>query len=130
MATTKTRAWPRWLFRVVITCETVLGFAQAALAGGFLAGHYDFLALHKQNATTIGITGILVILCAVLQWRPGRGPAWPIFVSCGLFAAEVGEIFVGYGRVLTIHVPLGVAIVTAIVLLLIWAWRSPRQETA
>ena len=58
MATTMTRVWPKWLFRAAITCEAVFAFAQAVLAGGFLAGHYDFLAMHKENATITGITGI------------------------------------------------------------------------
>jgi hypothetical protein len=124
MELTKTRTWPRWLFRGVITAQTVLAFAQAALAGGFLAGNYDFLALHRENATFTGITGILVLLCAVLQWRPGGGPAWPIFVSAGLFAAEAAQIMLGFSRVLAVHVPLGVAITAAIVVLLIWAWRD------
>jgi hypothetical protein len=124
MALTKTHAWPRLLFRAAITCETVLVFAQAALAGGFLAGHYDFLDLHKANATITGITMLVVTASAVVQWRPGGGPAWPIFVSIGLFAAEAGQIILGYGRILAVHIPLGVGISAAIVVLAIWAWRD------
>jgi hypothetical protein len=130
MATTQVPAWPRWLFRAAITCETVLAFAQAALAGGFLAGHYDFLRLHNENGTWTGIAGLLLIGCAVVQWRPGRGPSWPIFASCALFVAEAGQIFLGYARILAVHVPLGVAITVVVVGLLVWAWREPRQVVA
>jgi hypothetical protein len=130
MVTTKAHAWPKWLFRVSITCEAVFAFAQAVLAGGFLAGHYDFLSMHKENATITGITGIVVILTAVLQWKPGGGPGWPIAVSAALFAAEAGQIIMGYARVLVVHVPLGVLIIVGIVKLLTWAWRAPAREVA
>jgi hypothetical protein len=43
---------------VVITCEAVVAFAQAVLAGGFLAGHYDLLAMYQANASLTGIPGI------------------------------------------------------------------------
>ena len=124
MIPTKTRGWPRWLFRAAISAETLLVFTQAGLAGGFLAGHYGFLDLHKANATYTGVTTLVVVVCAVLLWRPGGGPAWPIFVSAGLFAAEAGQIVLGYGRVLAVHIPLGVAITASIVVLAIWAWRD------
>jgi hypothetical protein len=130
MATTMTQVWPKWLFRAAITCDAVFAFAQAVLAGGFLAGHYDFLAMHKENATITGITGIVVILTAVLQWKPGGGPGWPIAVSAVLFAAEAGQIMTGYGRILAVHVPLGVLIIVGIVKLLTWAWRAPAREVA
>lgn len=106
-----------------MTCEALFAFAQAVLAGGFLAGHYPLLALHQQNATFTGVTAVVMTLVAVLQWRPGRGPLWPVFACAGLFAAEATQIVLGYARVLAIHVPLGVSIVAAIVLLLVWAWK-------
>jgi hypothetical protein len=115
---------------VAITCEAVFALAQAVLAGGFLAGHYDFLAMHKENATITGIAGIVVILTAVLLWKPGGGPGWPIAVSAVLFAAEAGQIILGYGRVLAVHVPLGVLIIVGIGTLLMWAWRAPARVVA
>jgi hypothetical protein len=130
MASTHTRAWPRWLFRVAITVETVFVIAQAALAGGFLAGHYDLLAMHKENATITGIAELVVTVTAVLLWKPGGGPWWPIAVSLGLFALEAVQIIMGYARVLAVHVPLGVLISAGIVMLLTWAWRAPTREVA
>ncbi|MCU1681708.1 MAG: hypothetical protein JWQ81_2447 [Amycolatopsis sp.] len=130
MSTTKTRRWPRWLFRAAVTAEAVLAFAQAVLAGGFLAGHYDFLAMHKENATRTGITAVVLGLCAVLLWRPGRGPWWPIPVSIGLFGVEAGQIVLGYSRILAVHIPLGVLIIAGILFLLVWAWRKPAEATS
>jgi chromate transport protein ChrA len=130
MSTTKTRRWPRWLFRAAVTAEAAFALAQAVLAGGFLAGHYDFLDLHKENATRTGITAVVLGLCAILLWRPGRGPWWPIPVCFGLFGVEALQIVLGYGRVLLVHIPLGVAIITGIFFLLAWAWRKPAGETS
>jgi len=127
-----TRPWARWVFRVAVTCEALFAFAQAVLAGGFLAGHYQLLALHKENATFTGVAAVVMTLVAVVQWRPGRGPLWPVFVSAALFAAEAVQIVLGYARVLIIHIPLGVSIIAAIVLLLVWAWKpitpSPDED--
>jgi hypothetical protein len=36
----------------------------------------------------------------------------------------------GYGRILAVHVPLGVLIIVGIVKLLTWAWRAPAREVA
>jgi hypothetical protein len=120
------RPWARWLFRVAISCTAVLGFAQAALAGGFLSGRYPLLELHRMNATLTAVVVIVTAILAVLQWRPGGGPAWAALAGIGLFVAVVGQVFAGYERALFLHVPLGVVFIACSVLLLIWAWRPMR----
>jgi hypothetical protein len=118
------RVWTRRVFRVAVTGEAVLALGQAVLAGGFLTGYYPLLALHRENATITGIGAIVATLVAVLQWRPGRGPGWPVFACAGLFGAEALQIALGYTRLLVVHVPLGVSIISGTVLLTVWAWRS------
>jgi hypothetical protein len=130
MTSTTNPAWPVWLFRAGVTAEAVFALAQALLAGGFLGGHYDLLAAHAENATNTGITAIVLVACAVLRWKPGGGPAWPIFAGTGLFLAEAGQIVLGYARVLAVHIPLGVGIIVAIALLLVSAWRTPTKVVA
>jgi hypothetical protein len=117
------RRWVHLLFRTVVTVEAVLALGQAVLAGRFLSGHYDALALHAANARATAITAIVQTGAAILVWRPGRGPAWPVFASAALFGAEAAQIALGYARVLTVHVPLGVSIIASVGLLLVWAWR-------
>ena len=118
--------WPWWLFRLVASAEVVAALAQPVLAGGFLSGHYGLLALHQANATITGLTAAAMSLVGLLVWRPGGGPWWPAAVSAGVFGAEAGQIVLGYSRVLAVHIPLGVAIITALVLLLVWVWRPGR----
>jgi hypothetical protein len=119
------RPWALWLFRVVVSVEAVLAMGQAVLAGGFLAGHYGMLDLHAANAAATAVTAVVLTVVAVVMWRPGGGAGWPA-VACGaLFAVEGVQMGLGYGRVLLVHVPLGVSIIVCITLLLVWAWRTP-----
>jgi hypothetical protein len=111
-----------------VTCEAAFALGQAVLAGSFLSGHYGALDLHALGATLTGVTAIAQTVAALLLWRPGGGPLWPALASAALFAAEAGQIVMGYGRVLAVHVPLGVAIITATVLMLVRAWRPAGDE--
>ncbi|MER6125838.1 hypothetical protein ABT173_25060 [Streptomyces sp. NPDC001795] len=115
------------VFRTVVTCEAALALGQAVLAGSFLSGHYGALDLHALNATATGLTAVAQTVAALLLWRPGGGPRWPVMVCAALFGAEAGQIAMGYGRVLAVHVPLGVAIIACTLLMLVWAWR-PAQH--
>jgi hypothetical protein len=117
------RPWTLALFRAVVTCEAALALGQAVLAGSFLSGHYQALDLHALNATATGSTALAQIVAALLLWRPGGGPRWPVLAGIALFGAEAGQIAMGYTRALAVHVPLGVAIIAATVLMLVWAWR-------
>ncbi|TKA11226.1 hypothetical protein FCI23_12795 [Actinacidiphila oryziradicis] len=124
------RRWARLLFRTVVTCEAVLALGQAVLAGSLLSGHYGALDLHAANATATGVTAIVQTITAVLLWRPGGGPGWPAVASASLFAAEGGQIVMGYGRVLAVHVPLGVIIIACTLLMLVWAWRPAADSSS
>ena len=84
---------------------------------------YPSLATHRENATVAGIAVLVAAVAAVpIRW-PGRGPLWPMLASLGLFALIGGQIALGFLRLLTIHIPLGVAIIVLAVLLAVWAWR-------
>jgi heme A synthase len=117
----------RWLLRVSVTAVALLTFAQAVLAGSFLAGHYDTLALHRTNSTVAVAATALMLVTAVLHWRPGRGPFWPVLISLLYFAVIALQTFLGYRRLLAYHVPLGTALIAAAILLLVWVWRPIRR---
>jgi hypothetical protein len=123
------RRWARWVFRIVVTLAALFAFAQAPLAGAFLAGHYDMLSLHKNNSTIVDILTVVMTVAAVLVWRPGRGPGWLPLVSVVVLAAVVVQTVLGYQRSLTVHVSLGVLVIAAMIMLLVWAWRPDRNTT-
>lgn len=129
----KGAGWVYWPFRVVVSAAGVLLFNQAVFAGQFLSGTFGALHTHRENATVAGIVVLAAALAAVpIRW-PGRGPSWPILACLGLFGLIALQIMLGFARALTVHVPLGVAIILLAVLLVIWAWRPhhlPVEPTA
>jgi hypothetical protein len=126
--------WTYWPFRLTITAATVLLIDQPIYAGQFLSGTFSALHTHRENATAAGIVVLVAALAAIpIRW-PARGPQWPLWACVGLFALIGGQIALGFLRLLTIHIPLGVAIIVVAVLLAIWAWRPhppvPEQPRA
>jgi hypothetical protein len=121
-AARRPRAWAWWPLRVLALVQTILIFNQAVFAGQFLSGSFGALARHGDNATYAGLATIGLIAAAVLLRWPGRGPSWPIIGCTGLFGLIGLQILLGYSSMLTLHVPLGVAIITASCAVLVWAW--------
>ena|SRR5689334_24718190 len=120
----------RWLLRAVVTLHLVDVFAQPVLAGRFMSGDYDMLAAHRINATSVAAVGFAQLLVALLVWRPGRGPGWPALVSLGLSLAEPLQIYLGFHRVIGVHVPLAVVIVATSAVLAVQVWRPAFVEVS
>jgi hypothetical protein len=114
--------WPRWVFRITSTIAAIMLFDQAVFAGQFLGGTYDSLHVHRENATYAGIAVLVSLAAAILLRWPGRGPWWPILACVGIFGLIGLQIVLGFARALTLHVPLGVAIIMIAVALAVWAW--------
>jgi hypothetical protein len=118
-----------WLLRTVLTVHLLAGFAQPVLAGLFLTGDIDAIAVHGTIGSTLAAVDLLVIGATLVYVLGGRGRLWVLPVIVALFLAVGLQIGFGYSRTLEIHIPLGVAIVTASVLLAIWVW-SPSAGRA
>jgi hypothetical protein len=116
--------WDRVIFRICCTVSAVLLFDQAVFAGQFLGGSFGALQTHRDNATAAGIA-VLVTAAAGLAVRLRGGPGWPALASLGLFALIALQILLGFRRALTVHIPLGVAIIVLMLLLMGWSWRRP-----
>jgi len=118
------------LFRAVTVLHAALTVTQAIAAGAVLQASVAGLTVHQAVAGGLFLVATLQIPVAVLAWRPGRLPAWPIAVSAGLLVVEVAQIAVGATGVLAVHVPLGVAIVGTTVALAVWAvWAARAVST-
>lgn len=122
------RPWARWLFRVAITLEALLAFAQPVLAGGFLSGDYDMLEIHKLNASYTGYAAMFVALAGILLWKPGRGPGWIALIALLQLGVVLVQYTIGFEHILLLHIPLGVAIVGGVIALSVWSWRSPNRS--
>lgn len=102
----------------------LLVFNQAVFAGQFLAGSYGSLLTHRQNATYSGIAVLICAVPGVLLWRVARGPWWPASACAALFGLIAAQIAIGFARLVTVHIPLGVAIILGTTLVAVWAWRA------
>lgn len=117
--------WAVWALRILVAGTAVVAALQPVYAGLFLAGDSGMRADHSTGHIVIVSLLFFQVIAAVLVWRPGRGPSWPIWVSLGfIFVVEMQAGF-GYSRMLALHIPLGVLTVGIAVLLVVFTW-SPR----
>jgi hypothetical protein len=110
------------LLRVFLTVQAVDVFLQAVLAGRFLSGDFGMLATHRSNGVFAGGWGLAQIVAAALAWRVSRLPGRIAAVVAALGAAIALQIYLGFNRVLGIHIPLGVAIIAVSGGLARWMW--------
>jgi hypothetical protein len=110
-----------WSLRVTTTVYLVMVLAQPVLAGLFLTGNVDAITVHGVVGSTLSGVG-LVLVAATVVYLLRRGRLWVLPVVVLLFLAAGVQIALGYARVMQVHVPLGVAVVTAAVLLAVWVW--------
>lgn len=133
--TTQTLPGPRvtlWVLRGAVLLHLLCVVGQPILAGALLDGEFDALALHELNAGIVTSLGMVLIPVTLLYWLPGGGRGWPVLAAVALFFAEGVQSGFGYARLLSMHVPLGVAIVTGSVLFTVWVFgagaRQPRRR--
>ncbi|MEU6785031.1 hypothetical protein ABZ912_38070 [Nonomuraea angiospora] len=112
---------------MTMTVAAVLLFDQAVFAGQFLSGTFGALHTHRENATAAGIAVLIAAAAAIpIRW-PGGGPFWPTLACLALFGLVALQIALGFARMLTVHIPLGVSTIFLAVVLVHWAWRRPRM---
>ncbi len=110
-----------WFLRFVATAHLVLVLAQPVLAGLFLTGNVDAIAVHSAIGSALAAVAI-VLIATTLIYVVRRGSLWVLPAAVVLFFAVGLQIGMGYSRVLQIHIPLGVAIVMAAVAFAVWVW--------
>ncbi|MFJ5725216.1 hypothetical protein [Streptomyces sp. NPDC093149] len=90
---------------------TAAYFGQAVLAGQFLSGSYDALRWHRYGATfTDGILFCALVTGALLRWH-AKGRRWPFLAALTLLLANQAQNGAGAARMVSLHIPLGVAMI-------------------
>ncbi|WP_020576949.1 hypothetical protein [Actinopolymorpha alba] len=117
--------WAVWSLRGPALLVTLLILAQPVFAGLFVTGDVGMLDLHSATASFLVALLFFQVVAAILVWRPGRGPAWPIAASAAAFVLAELQAGLGYARVVALHIPLGVLLFGLSVAFLITLW-SPR----
>jgi uncharacterized membrane protein (UPF0182 family) len=120
-----------WLLRAVTLLFLLAVLVQPVLAGLYLSGEWDALGIHSGNAVLVELLGQVLVLTALAYWLAGRGRGRFALAAVLLWLAVGMQAGFGYARLLGLHIPLGVAVVTASVLFAIWVWRrgarTPRR---
>jgi hypothetical protein len=108
------------VLRVVAVLHSLAFLAQPVFAGGYLMGDVDSLALHAVNAFVITGLDLAQLICAIVYFWGGRGRVWPIWASFAVALAVEVQVGMGYERLLVVHLPLGVSLTVAQILITIW----------
>jgi hypothetical protein len=128
----RVQRWPYLLCRGTTASLAALGVAQAAFAGSFLNGHYDVLMVHAVTAMVMVVLAVVQAVGVIVMRRAG-GPRSVMLFGLAFPVILAGLGGLGVGRVLGLHVPLGVLAVVGLLRLAAWVWRTPlpaRGQTA
>ncbi len=118
------RRWPYLLCRGTTAGLALLGVAQAVLAGRFLSGYYDAIRMHLTVAMVMVALAVVQAVAVVVLRRNG-GPRSVLLLGLAFPVILTGLSGLGIGRVLALHVPLGVLAVVGLLRLAAWVWRTP-----
>ncbi|WP_409494446.1 hypothetical protein [Amycolatopsis sp. cmx-11-12] len=127
--TVTTRSRTLAVNRVLVSAHAVAIIGQPVFAGGYLGGDYDMLWLHRWGADAVSYLAYAQILAALVLWLV-RGPRWLFWISLLLAAGETAQYLAGMAGALDLHIPLGVALVTGVVLTTIAVWRPQNWRAA
>jgi len=111
----------RWFLTATLTLHALVAFAQPVLIGAYLDGRFDLVTVHGVNGSLLMGCAFLAALTAVVYWALG-GRGWPALAIAGVWGAEFVQLVLGYTRVLSVHVVLGVLIVGSALALAGWSW--------
>ncbi|WP_206502960.1 hypothetical protein [Streptomyces chrestomyceticus] len=93
--------------QIAMALQTLTIFLQAASAGLLLTSPFG-ATLHSAGARVMYGASMLCVLAAVLAWKPGGGPARPIWHASGFLVLASAQVVLGIAHVPSVHVPLGV----------------------
>ncbi|MFF5260023.1 hypothetical protein ACFY4C_13825 [Actinomadura viridis] len=108
---------PLRLMRATSLLQSAVLFAQAVTAGLLLASVPAGRTVHGAMAGAVVLAVLLNLLAAVLTWRPGGGGPRLVVRSLPMVVLALVQAVLGYAHVRELHVPLGVLMFAASVLL-------------
>jgi hypothetical protein len=112
------------VLRVIAVLHALAAVVQPMLAGIYLSGDVDAIDIHELNASIVMGLGLLQLIAAIVFVWKGRGREWALYASIGILLAEVAQTGFGYAQLVALHLPLGVSIVSMLILLAVWLCRD------
>jgi hypothetical protein len=112
------------VLRLLAVLHSLAAIVQPALAGSYLGGEVDAMAIHALNAHVVTGLGVFQLIAAIVfVWR-GRGRSWPLYATLGLVLAVQAQVGLGFEGLVSLHIPLGVSIISMQLLLTVWLFRA------
>ena len=108
-------------FRGAIALQVIVMFAQSLLAGVALSGDAIALRVHMLGGAASFAIAVAQVVAAILLVGLASAPGWLVPVNIGFLIAEGLQMAAGRLGLLGIHVPLGVALFGAAILLAVCA---------
>jgi hypothetical protein len=112
------------VLRVLAVLASLSAIGQPVLAGSYLGGEVDAIAIHELNAHIFTGLGVFQMVAAIVFVWGGRGRTWPLYGSLGLVLAVQVQVFAGFEGPVALHIPLGVSIISMQILLTVWLFRA------
>ncbi|GAB3740861.1 hypothetical protein [Microlunatus parietis] len=106
------------LLRVFAVLHVIFAIMQPITIGQYLSGSYGMLAQHSIFGHLLSAASFLLGVTAIMYAVAG-GRVWIAAVAAPLWLVENVQVGMGYARLLGVHVPLGVGLVTLAVVLAI-----------
>ena len=78
---------------------------------------------YRINAGIVTALDVAQLICAIVYFWGGRGRAWPIWASLAVALAVEVQVGMGFERLLVVHLPLGVSLTVAQILITVWLFR-------
>lgn len=100
--------------RIVIVLHALAILTQAVFAGQFLSGVDAQVLLHERTAWVALALCLIQIALAAILFRSGAVSLWLLIGSVFIFLAEGLQVGTGFGRLLIVHIPLGVVVFGAL----------------
>jgi len=113
--------------RLVAVTHAIAICLQPVLAGIYLNGSGAALRIHEPIGLGVTIAGLVQLLIAIIYWRAGGRRLAPM-VTLLITVGEGIQVAMGYSRQLSLHIPLGIALVAAAVAFTCWTY-SPSART-
>lgn len=108
--------------RILSTVLLVFAVGQAGLGSGYLEGGRWLLIAHAANAFAVLLLAILSAVFGFALRRSG-GPSWTFYFPLSLVAVVGAQVALGFTGLRSVHVFLGVLLISAITMFCSYSWR-------
>ncbi|MFF3785552.1 hypothetical protein [Streptomyces sp. NPDC001933] len=115
------------LMRITLALQSLVILTQAVTAGLLLASVPDGRAVHSAMAGAVLLAVLLNLGAAILAWRPGGGSPRLIVKSIPMLLFTLAQMALGYAHVRELHVPVGVLMFGASIMLLVQVRNGDRS---